>query len=178
MEQDRWPNTVNCPLCNSDNVHKMGGDTQTGMWVCYGCKGKFTVRTGTVFERSAYPVAQMAFGYAPDGLKQEGHFGPSTAPDAKGDLQNRVVYVPSHPRGHETRRRQSGATWAAEGKIIEADETFIGRKKGREAHAAGLRTITCTWLWPSLNAADPCARSTSTSCMNKKVARRVLFEQR
>src|SRR5260370_1917394 len=56
MEADRWPDEVSCPLCGSLNVHKMGGKTQAGMFVCYGCDGKFTVRTGTVFERSHIPL--------------------------------------------------------------------------------------------------------------------------
>ena len=56
MEADRWPHGVTCPLCGSDTVHKMGGATQAGMFVCYACNGKFTVRTGTVFERSHIPL--------------------------------------------------------------------------------------------------------------------------
>lgn len=56
LEAGRWPNGAVCPLCGSENVHKMGGKTQAGMFACYGCKGKFTVRTGTVFERSHIPL--------------------------------------------------------------------------------------------------------------------------
>ena len=56
MEADRWPKKVICPLCGCDTVHKMGGKTQAGIFVCNGCHGKFTVRTGTVFERSHIPV--------------------------------------------------------------------------------------------------------------------------
>src|SRR5689334_17604791 len=56
MEHDRWPNGVSCPLCGVDTVTKMGGDTQAGMFLCNGCRGKFTVRTGTVFERSHIPL--------------------------------------------------------------------------------------------------------------------------
>ena len=52
METVRWPNGVSCPLCSSDNVTKMGGLTQAGMFMCNGCQDKFTVRTGTIFERS------------------------------------------------------------------------------------------------------------------------------
>src|SRR5215203_4649827 len=56
MEADRWPNGVSCPLCGSDNVHKMGGKTQAGMFLCNDCRDKFTVRTGTIFERSHIPL--------------------------------------------------------------------------------------------------------------------------
>src|SRR3954453_10203338 len=56
MESDRWPDGVTCPLCGSDNVTKMGGATQAGMFMCNGCRDKFTVRTKTVMERSHVPL--------------------------------------------------------------------------------------------------------------------------
>jgi transposase-like protein len=56
MEADRWPDGAYCPHCGSTHVHKMGGKTQAGMFVCYDCNDKFTVRTGTIFERSHIPL--------------------------------------------------------------------------------------------------------------------------
>lgn len=57
LEASRWPNgEVSCPHCGSVNVHKMGGQTQAGMFLCNDCRDKFTGRTGTVMERSKIPV--------------------------------------------------------------------------------------------------------------------------
>ena len=56
IEGDRWPDGVACPFCGSVNVHRMGGKTQAGMFLCNDCRDKFTVRTGTVFERSHIPL--------------------------------------------------------------------------------------------------------------------------
>jgi transposase-like protein len=56
MEADRWPNGPSCPFCGSTNVHRMGGKTQAGMFLCNDCRDKFTVRTGTIFERSHIPL--------------------------------------------------------------------------------------------------------------------------
>jgi transposase-like protein len=56
MEHDRWPNGVTCPLCGADRPKKMAGQTQAGMFLCPDCRGKFTVRTGTIFERSHIPL--------------------------------------------------------------------------------------------------------------------------
>ena len=56
MEADRWPVETNCPHCGSLKVHRMGGTTQTGMFLCNDCRDKFTVRTGTIFERSHIPL--------------------------------------------------------------------------------------------------------------------------
>src|ERR1700751_4476289 len=56
MEADRWSDGVICPHCGSVNVHKMGGKTQAGMFLCNDCRDKFTVRTGTIWERSHIPL--------------------------------------------------------------------------------------------------------------------------
>ena len=56
MEADRWPDGANCPHCGSLNVHKMAGKTQAGMFLCNDCREKFTVRTGSIFERSHIPL--------------------------------------------------------------------------------------------------------------------------
>jgi transposase-like protein len=56
VEASRWPDAVNCPLCGSVNVRRMGGKTQAGYFLCNGCREKFTCRTGTVMERSHVPV--------------------------------------------------------------------------------------------------------------------------
>lgn len=56
LEASRWPNGVNCPHCGSVNVHRMGGKTQAGMFLCNDCRDKFTGRTSTVMERSKIPV--------------------------------------------------------------------------------------------------------------------------
>jgi transposase-like protein len=56
MEADRWPDGAYCPHSGSFNVRKMAGATQAGMFLCNDCRDKFTVRTGTVFERSHIPL--------------------------------------------------------------------------------------------------------------------------
>jgi transposase-like protein len=56
LETTRWPDGVCCPFCRSMNVHRMRGRTQPGMFLCNDCRHKFTVRAGTVFERSHIPV--------------------------------------------------------------------------------------------------------------------------
>src|SRR3954463_12651341 len=56
MEASRWPDGVYCPHCGSVNVHRMGGKTQAGMFMCNVFRDKFTVRTKTVMERSHVPL--------------------------------------------------------------------------------------------------------------------------
>ena len=56
LERDRWSGEPTCPHCGSVKVRRMGGKTQAGMFLCNDCRDKFTVRTGTVMERSHVPL--------------------------------------------------------------------------------------------------------------------------
>ena len=56
IEAQRWNGEPVCPHCGSLKVRKMGGKTQKGMFLCNDCRDKFTVRTGTVMERSHVPL--------------------------------------------------------------------------------------------------------------------------
>jgi transposase-like protein len=58
LEATRWPDFVNCPLCGSvEKISQLGGASMgPGWWFCGACKDKFTVRVGTVMERSHIPL--------------------------------------------------------------------------------------------------------------------------
>ncbi len=53
IEDSRWNGEPSCPHCGSVRVRRMEGKTQAGMFLCNDCRDKFTVRTGSVMERSA-----------------------------------------------------------------------------------------------------------------------------
>lgn len=55
LEDLRWPDSANCPHCNSKVVAKINGRAKTvrdGLWRCRDCKGHFTVMVGTTMEDS------------------------------------------------------------------------------------------------------------------------------
>lgn len=56
IEASRWGGEPSCPHCGSLRVRQMEGKTQAGMFLCNDCRDKFTVRTGTVMERSHVPL--------------------------------------------------------------------------------------------------------------------------
>jgi len=58
IEASRWPNGAVCPHCGlPDRVKKLGGKSMGPGWYhCAQCREKFTVRTGTLYERSHIPL--------------------------------------------------------------------------------------------------------------------------
>lgn len=123
MEADRWPNGVNCPLCGSLKVHKMGGETQAGMFVCYDCKGKFTVRTGTVFGRSHIPLHKWLYAMHLIAASKKG-----ISSHQLGRMLG-ITYKSAWFMAHRIREAMGPAKDAGpvggSGKIVEADETEL-----------------------------------------------------
>jgi transposase-like protein len=127
MEADRWPKGVNCPLCGSLNVHKMGGKTQAGMFLCNDCRDKFTVRTGTVFERSHIPLHKWLLAT---------HLMAASKKSVSALQLQRMLGLGSYRTAwfmcHRIREAMTPKTrgpLGGDGKIVEADETYIGGKE-------------------------------------------------
>lgn len=58
LEAIRWPKGTTCPLCGcTERVSPLGGKSMgPGWYFCADCRGKFTVRTGSIYERSHIPL--------------------------------------------------------------------------------------------------------------------------
>jgi transposase-like protein len=135
MEKDRWPKEVTCPLCGADNVHKMGGETQAGMFVCNACHGKFTVRTGTVYERSHIPLHKWLLAM---------HLMASSKKGVSAHQLHRMLGITYKSAWFMAMRIREAMAPAKErepmgglGQVVEADETYIGRKRDRVKQRAG-----------------------------------------
>ena len=62
LEEKRWPKSeIECPHCKSHKISKFGGK-RLGYFRCQDCRKEFTVRTGTIFERSHIPLHKWIFG--------------------------------------------------------------------------------------------------------------------
>lgn len=59
VEGIRWPNGVICPHCDGDRTARQ---KSYPYHQCKDCRRKFTVRTGTIFERSHIPLDQWLYG--------------------------------------------------------------------------------------------------------------------
>jgi transposase-like protein len=133
MEADRWSDGAYCPHCGSTNVTKMGGTTQAGMFMCNGCRDKFTVRTGTVFERSHIPLHKWLLAL---------HVMAASKKSVSALQLQRMLGLGSYRtawfmchRCREAMKPASPSPIGGTNKVVEADETFIGGKKKNRAFA-------------------------------------------
>ena len=126
MEADRWPDGATCPLCGGcERVHKMGGTTQAGMFVCYDCDGKFTVRTGTVFERSHIPLHKWLLAIYLMGASKKG-ISAHQLHRMLGITYKSAWFMAMRIR-EAMAPFESAAPIGGAGKIVEADEVELGR---------------------------------------------------
>jgi transposase-like protein len=145
LEAIVWPNGPTCPHCGAvDRIGRLEGVrskpskkhpqgiVRHGLWKCYHCKGQFTARKGTVFESSHLELRQWlqaAF------LMCSSKKGVSSNQLARTlGITVKSAWFASH-RLREAMRDGGLGPLGGEGKIVESDETFIGRKKGYPVRA-------------------------------------------
>jgi transposase-like protein len=126
----RWPDGPYCPHCGSVNVHRMGGKTQAGYFICRDCRDKFTVRTGTVFERSHIPLHKWLLATH---LMAASKKGVSAAQLGRMlCITHKSAWFMAH-RIREAMKPANPSPIGGTNKIVEADETFVGGKARNRA---------------------------------------------
>ncbi len=135
IETSRWADGIVCPFCGSMNVHRMAGKTQAGYFLCNDCRDKFTCRTGTVMERSHIPLHKWLLAI---------HLMASNKNGVSALELMRNLGIGSYRTAwflaHRIREAMTGETvptggLGGEGKIVEADEAYIGGSKKNRAHS-------------------------------------------
>ena len=58
LEKRLWPNGVRCPICG---LGERIGAHSPGLYRCFQCREAFSVRTGTIFERSHVPLHKWLY---------------------------------------------------------------------------------------------------------------------
>ncbi len=127
FEKIRWPNGPTCPTCSRiDTVAPLGGELMGPGWYwCNACRFKFTVRVGSVLERSHIPLHKWMLGF---------RFYASSKKGFSAHQLMRTVNLGSYRSAwfmaHRIREAMDGADQGpplgGEDKIVEADETFFG----------------------------------------------------
>ena len=121
LEARLWPNGVTCPTCaGQDRITTRKG----GFFRCNKCQSDFTVRTGTIFERSHVPLQKWIYAMY---LVVTSRKGISSMQMAKeiGVTQKTAWFMLQR-----LREACSGKMDKLSG-LVEIDETFVG---GREAN--------------------------------------------
>jgi transposase-like protein len=124
----RWPDGEPlCPHCGSTNAMQMGGKTQAGYWLCRDCRDKFTVRTGTVMERSHVPLHKWLLATHLIAASKKG----MSAKQIERMLG--VTYKTAWFLMHRIREAMAPTAQTpplgGAGEIVEVDEMFVGGKR-------------------------------------------------
>jgi transposase-like protein len=130
LESVRWADGRFCPHCGStDKTAPLGGPSMgPGWYYCSACKDKFTVRNGSIMERSHIPLHKWLLAFR------------LMASSKKGISSHQlhrtlgITYKSAWFLSHRIREAMSDTAPApigAKGKVIEADETFVTKQRGR-----------------------------------------------
>jgi len=131
LEGRLWPNGPTCPDCKSDRISTR---TRPGFYHCNACNFDFTVRTGTIFERSKVPLHKWVYAMY---LLVTARKGISSMQLAKeiGVTQKTAWFILGRLReacgGPDGPDKLRG--------VVEIDECFIGGKERNKHESKKLR---------------------------------------
>lgn len=132
LESIHWPNGPICPHCgNVDQarIRKLEGkSTRPGVYKCNNCRKPFSVTVGTVFERSKVPLNKWVLAT---------HLMAASKKGMSAHQLHRmlgVTYKTAWFMAHRIREAMkedvsTSGPMGGEGKIVEADETYTGRRE-------------------------------------------------
>jgi transposase-like protein len=132
MEAIMWPDGPVCPHCGAiSKIGKVEGPSaRAGLYYCGECKSQFTVTVGTIFERSKVPLSKWWAAV---------HLLASSKKGISSHQLHRMLgvhYQTAWFMTHRIREAMAGGSFkmpmGGAGKIVEVDETFIGKKVGVE----------------------------------------------
>ena len=119
MEAQRWPNGPACPHCaETERIHNRKG----GYYRCNACREDFTVRTGTVMERSHIPLQKWL--YAMYMLVTSRKGVSSVELHTKLGITQKSAWFMLHRLREACRDKDSPLSG-----IVEIDETYVGGKQ-------------------------------------------------
>ena len=150
----------------------MQGKThRPGLYQCNACREPFTVTVGTLYERSHIPLNKWLAATHLLMARKKGMSALQIEPHARRALQDRLVPVPPHPR--EPARDDARARSAAQNKIVEADETYVGGKeKNKHVQAQPGSKVPATARKPSFSLVERGGKVRSFHVADVNAARR------
>lgn len=134
LEALRWPNGPVCPHCGHEGGWPIKGG-RAGLYKCssYPCRKQFSVTVGTVFERSKVPLHKWLMAVHLMCASKKGMSAKQI--ERMLGVTYKTAWFICH-RIREAMRPNGGGLLGSGGGVVEADETYIGRKPGKPVRVA------------------------------------------
>lgn len=127
LEGARWPNGAYCSHCGSFNVLLMAGKAhREGLFHCRDCRGQFSVLTGSVMERSHIALTKWVLVIRLMTASKKGMSAHQI--HRMINIGYKSAWFMCH-RIREAMREPSPAPLGGEGKVVEADEMYHGKRE-------------------------------------------------
>lgn len=126
IEQVRWNGHPNCPKCSS--VERIQTRKVEGFYRCLACKFDFTVRTGTIFERSHIPLHKWLYAIYLISTARKGISSVQLAQEL--GITQKSAWFMLHRIREACSKKDDDDDFL--GGIIEADEAYIGGKESNK----------------------------------------------
>ena len=142
LEKIRWPDgKPTCPYCGViDQARPLKrGSMGSGWYYCEACKDKFTVRTGTVYERSHIPLHKWLLAFRLMASSKKG--GSAHQLSRTLNITYKSAWFMAH-RIREAMKDSEPSPLGGEGKTADADETFISKTETSAVFVNGIGWIT------------------------------------
>lgn len=128
LEAQRWPNGPECPHCGVVNqaTGLKGKAHRPGVYQCNACREQFTATVGTVMERSKVPLTKWLLASYLIASSKKGYSALQLSRTL--EVTYKTAWFMFH-RLREAMTETDPSPLGGEGKIIEADTTFVGGKE-------------------------------------------------
>ncbi len=139
VEAELWPNGPVCPHCgnvDADRIGRLQGkSSRPGLRKCYACRKTFTVRVGSIFEDSHFPLHLWLQVIQLISASKKGLSTRQIQRVFKCSMK--TAWFLMH-RIREIMKRDDDlfqSPMGGEGKTLEADWTYVGRRPGTKVNA-------------------------------------------
>jgi transposase-like protein len=128
MESIRWPHGPFCPHCGAiEGITRLAGEShRKGLHQCNGCRGHFSVLNASVMESSHIPLPKWVLAFHLMAASKKGVSAKQV--ERMLGLSYKTAWFMCH-RIREAMSDSNPTPIGGEGKIIEADEAYHGRKE-------------------------------------------------
>ncbi|MBI1406519.1 MAG: IS1595 family transposase [Caulobacter sp.] len=137
LEKLQWANGRACPHCGTvdNSVELKGKSTRPGVYKCRDCRKPFSVTVGTLFERSHIPLNKWLLAVHLLCASKKGMSSHQLM--RMLDVTYKTAWFMSHRIREAMAPGPDVPPMGSDGGAVEADETYIGRKKGVDYRAGG-----------------------------------------